>query len=107
MKRVLSFVLVLVMMLSALPFAAFADDGVEPCAEAVRCSACGSYNTTISYPVHTTTLASSPCDNTQNPMVHHHTTKKYCKAVTCHSCGEYAETELRKTVYCETRGKYI
>lgn len=109
MKRVLSFVLVLVMMLSVLPLAAFAEDDVEAYAGTTRCSACGSYNTRAyvecrkgeSYP-------SGQCDNTNNPMIHYHRVDGFYNVFECIACGDKDDNNFLYTkTYCLTRGRYI
>ena len=108
MKRKLSFLLALVIITSVLTFSVFADDGVEPCAEVTRCSACNSTNTTITYPVEYGNFeAAGQCDNANSPMVHTHRVDVFYKQVTCKSCGEVVRNKLYTKTYCVTRGRYI
>lgn len=107
MKRILSFILVLVIMLSMLPFAVFADDGIDPCAAATPCSECGSTNTSL---VAKTTQGSnyqtSGCPLGQPPMVHTHRDHTTVTTFTCYNCGNtYPKTKVH--TYCLSNSVFI
>lgn len=109
MRKLMSLVLVIIMLVSVLPLAAFADDDVEAYAGTTRCGACGSYNTRAyvkcvpgkAYP-------SGQCDNTNNPMVHNHRVDSFYDVFECIACGDMDDNNFLYTkIYCVERGRYI
>lgn len=105
MKRIMSFMLVLVIMLSILPLAAFADDSVEPRAYTTPCPSCGR-SATVSTTEKRDPVTASPCNGSNNPAVHHHEKITTTYKTSCPYCG-YNDTDVVVRYYCITTGRYI
>ena len=108
MKRMLSFLLALVIITSVLPFSVFADDGVEPCAAASPCSECGSTNTSlVTQTTKSDDYQTSYCRLGNPPAVHTHRDYTTCTTFICHNCGDsYPKSQGTRTL-CVSHGAYI
>lgn len=106
MRKLMSLVLVIIMLVSVLPFAAFADGGAEPRAYTTVCPSCGQ-SATVSTSEVREPRTSASCTNDNNPMMHNHVKIKTTYRVFCSHCGYDNSDDVVIRYYCYTKSKYI
>lgn len=106
MRKVMSLVLAVVLLVSVLPFAAFADDGVEPRAYTTPCPSCGRSATVSTEEDHSKPIVASPCNGEKYPAVHSHKIIIYTHTTHCSYCGYNDPYDVTR-YYCITTGSFI
>lgn len=106
MKKVLSLMMVLAIVLSMLSLSVFATaSNVEPYANAAVCGDCGG-NLKLTTKTETGNAREDASCDGAFPLVHYHRVDKVTIKSSCASCG-FNNSETLYRLYCETIGKYI
>lgn len=107
MKKYLSLMLVLIVVLSLLSIVGYAEGSdVMPCASVVTCSQCGGSATATSTVTRGSVYTSTACPGAPSPLAHSHQEVYTNYYVNCSRCGTRLTGQDHRT-YCITRGVYI